>query len=739
MDPLQQTPQDDPSKDPAFVKVAREVARVSASRKDVSPDDINAYVQQELGGKYSGADVQKYLTALKPGQGSPLRNTILNGISPALAAVNAALGNPAARDVARSAGQGLTGNFSDELLGLVPKALGGGEAAKEEMRLRGELFHKANPIADNAANIAGGIASSALLPELKLPGLTRAVGAVPASMLKGGAVGGVLGAASGAGAGEGPQRADNAIMGGGVGAVLGTTIPAVMGIAKYIGNPERRALARLISARDATVYKDPATGKTLRGEAALRAKLNEYTSAGRGSEATVADLSPNLGQTADFVGNNDEESYVKLAKLIGARRADVSDRLLQDVKANTGGAAPADLAGNTDATARAAELTSSKRTWAGGPEGYGGMRTTYPEVPNTKIAQSPDLQDKIALLDQVKAAVGPSPSAPVAAKIAALEAEIARDQIAPEILTHPKVRSALAAAKTEGLIPEVPTPAEVPTLDKMMSLKGRVEDMRDAAFRSGKNNLGFALKDAAQTIDTHLAENIPEYAKVKGEYAMRSGLEDALSKGQEAYRAQDSRGMQEAFDKLSGPQKVEFRRGMVSEVIADLRAGKKLEVFPDIATGGVKGKSPLINDKLKIAFGSKTNFQDFMRRAMAEQDLGKLANAVGNSSTARRLAAASVDPLDVMLQQQSTMLATNVKGMSKSIPVRVLSRLARTQAARNTAQHLAPMLMAQGPGNINAVLARLNNGVGIPPWVSTTAPAVGGMTLPNLFGITRSQ
>ena len=128
--------------DPILAKTVRAYLlmadRAKAQGLQLAPGDFDQAIKTMTKGKYGLSDVNKYISSVDSGVG--LRN------------------------VGRSLFQGGTFNWGDELVGLLPEALGGGKGAEEDMRTREALFHRAHPYIDDAGQIAGGLVPTLLLP-----------------------------------------------------------------------------------------------------------------------------------------------------------------------------------------------------------------------------------------------------------------------------------------------------------------------------------------------------------------------------------------------------------------------------------------------------------------------------------------------------------------------------------------------------------------------------------------------
>jgi len=162
--------------------------------------------------------------------------------------------------------EGITGGWLDEAsggVGALISAMGGGTLEEgyrrgfEGSKGRREGFAKRNPKTSTALELAGGVGSFALLPEVKaaqaLGGAAR-LGRVGARLTDAAATGAAYGGAAGAGYAESPEGLDSrpidvaastvggALTGAGLGAGLGAGGEAVLGGAAAAGRGLRRAV-----------------------------------------------------------------------------------------------------------------------------------------------------------------------------------------------------------------------------------------------------------------------------------------------------------------------------------------------------------------------------------------------------------------------------------------------------------------------------------------------------------------
>lgn len=320
--------------DPILDKVVKQLTQIRtdhpADFRALKKEDIDAFIREETQGKFGLADL-----------------THIDG-----------------RNLGRSAVQGLTMNWGDELLGLA-----GGD--KEGMRTRQDLFHKSHPVVDVGTQVVTGA-----LPFFALPAAKGA--SLLAQMGRGAAIGAGSGAVAGAGAGDNAdERKQGALVGGLLGGGLGAAIPGAAGVLKTVRSPAAVANARLATA----IEKSGGIDK-------VRGTAQDFAANGRGDQVMLGDLSPQLRNAADFAATNSEDVFVPLTQKLAGRQTDASDRLLQDTRGLLGS--------DPHAETQQAALEAARNKWAAGPEGYGGLRDANPTFDTAPLAQAlkhPTIQD----------------------------------------------------------------------------------------------------------------------------------------------------------------------------------------------------------------------------------------------------------------------------------------------------------------------------------------------------------
>lgn len=645
--------------------------------------------------------------------------------------------------------QGATANFADELVGLLPDALGGGEAGAEQLRLRNDMMRREHRVGDFVAQAAGGVGGALALP---FGGAAR--GASLAQKIRAGAkVGAVFGGLNGAGSGE---TLEDRAVGGAVGAVggglVGAAVPRVAAsrpvaavssaMQRLAGHaaelsPVEQGFAKLSGAR-AQVEK---AIENLGGFGAAREANAALAAGGRGAEARLVDLGKPMTDLADFAATNSSKAHTVLSDIVEQRGESSTARVLDDFKA---------AAGDHHAPSRQAELAAETKAWADGPDAYGtrqnglGLHGKNPMVP-LKDAEPLVTQPRIKkLFADAKEIAEIGPDGEDVATRAMNEARKDNPELNAFMAKNPKLNvaslledaDAIAQLEAMGkgpLIAALKAANGAAPFDVVQELHRSLADAASHAFSKRQNFLGFKLKDSAAIVQRTLEETIPGYADIVDKYAERKALETASKLGEEWFNKKaDIVGLNKIVAKLADKPELleEFRRGLASKQIIALQRTDGANA----ATKMMIGKNNLAQQNMnKIVFGNEATYDKFMQQAKAERQLGKLARATGGSQTAGRTAARE-DALGVIGEELQRAGRPSVlrMGMNKA------RQLTVGPVLEKRADELLPFLTEQGDNKIAALLdllertsPRANVGIG------STHAAPGAIT--SLFGRARSQ
>lgn len=670
---LQQPSPAGADRDPSLINAARQLAaakpKAIAAGEDITPEDQEAFIREETQGRYGLRDAARYLSTIDP--------------------------NVTPRNMTRSFLQGALGNWGDEVLSKLPAWLGGGAASEADMRAREEAFARTHPVASGVGTLAGAGSAGLLIPGGAEANIGRAA-------LRGATTGLVGGAAAGAGAGEtSEQRKSGAVIGAATGGALGAAIPAAVGGASLLlRSPANRALARVARALEQSGGADKA-----------KQAASDLAAAGRGDEMMLGDLSDYMRNATDFAATNDGDGSVSvpLAQRVRARQADASDRLLGDVRSGFGG--------DANANARRVSLESSREQWAAGPNGYGGLRDaggSFDLAPLANSLKHPTIQ---SAMKQARLAGDLTSDSPL-------------DQFIQRILAqNPDADpSAIASAAKAGLFGDDVAAAAGKnagrplTFDDVHQLKRTLDGRTSAAFQNGNGALGNSYATIRDAVNDALEQGVPGYKAVNAEYGQRLGLERALSAGEDAWGVQDSRALAQQVAGLSSGELAEFRTGLASKLISQLRGAATNR---DEAAR-LLNASKAMRDKLQTVFGDQPTLDGFMRRVGGEAELAKIRGALGGSQTAKRLQSAGFDPaelgLDAVVHGPAGLVRSALNFAVQNTSGRV---------ARSTAREMGPLLMTQGQADINALIDRVlgQNAIVASPWMTAAPAAAGRMPL----------
>lgn len=483
-------------------------------------------------------------------------------------------------------------------------------------------------------------------------------GSLAAGIAKGAATGAVAGGLTGAGHAEGGfKERTNA-----------AALPAALGMGMGALVPAAVGTGRLALSPAARAERRlaSAVGRS-GGVTALEQRAGEFRNAGKGGEVMLGDLSPHLRAEMDFAANTADDVRVPLEDRVAARHADAAARLGQDAESFLGGA--------PDAEARLGELEGRRIQFANGPDGFEGLRENN----------------------------------------AAIDADQVNQALAP-LLQHPTIQAAWQQAARLRLLPPK-APAGVSSFAELQSLKMRLDSAVGALYKQGLVPDAQQLSRARDAV-VQIAEQFADgYAGVNARYAGMHRLEEAVRRGMSAWGESDSRALVREVGAMAPEELTELRSALASQLLAKLRgAASNRDQAQELMVA-----SRAMQDKLRIVFGDEDTFRAFMERVGMERDMARMRGAYGGSSTARRTAAQTMDPMEMASAAQGGPAAMASVGM----------RAGKTALARNTARQLGPMLMTQGADQIDEFLRRFRLR---PPTVGAGASTVAPMTFGGLFG-----
>lgn len=703
-----------------------------AAGDSLSSDDIDQYLQSESKGKYSLKDItgvsagnlgrsfvqgatSNFADELASGKADP---TELAGIKAGGNAAGAMMGVPYAGDLVSKARE-LTGWLSDKL--------GGSKQVQEDMRLRGNLFHEAQPVMDTGVGMAGGILPFMLAPEAE-------AASVGSSMARGALAGTGAGALAGAGAGEdAASRVSGAAIGGVTGGVLGGVLSGAVSGVKYLNSPERQA-ARALRA-------------TL-GDDDLAPHIADFLSTGKSTHPMLADMTPALRAALKAASAKAGPNVAAdLASTLAERQAGAPARLAADAAAHT-----TSVTGNAPADATTAMMNMNEATgdWAKSNKGYGGLNAQLAAadpngvsaVPNIRFPQEASEADisRLAyfksMLEQ-EAASAAAKGEPAHTSGTPLTDEIARlsnkvganlnptEKTMLDLITKPALAGPLKDAQRAGLITSPFTPSDAPTLTRLIEFKNKIGALaRKSAGQPGGGSLAQDLIKAEQTINSHLASNVPGYSAVADHYGYMKGMAgdnnlpgmtSGVQGGVDLWTSADPAFL-DAMKQMDPSQTYAVRYGLASELAAKLRA----------AEGGQKNMAAAFkngtlahDDVLKVLFGDKDTFNSMMKHV-------DLEDMMAQTKAASPPAPPTNDPGAMTMKAGASGLATSTQFL-KGAALRAMTGAGLQRYEQRAGEAMTNMLQTRGTPAIDALLEQLRNPSALTGGMSNTlAPAAAG-------------
>lgn len=254
------------------------------------------------------------------------------------------------------AAQGLTGNFSDEIMAGLKSGFGLVGDYNEALQHERDILQsgaEAHPVLSTAANVAGSLGS------LAIPGLGE-VGAVArgaglgAKMLAGAKVGAAYGALSGAGGADGGlgDRIQGAATGAGLGAVTGGALPAALAVGRGAVQP----IASAIAARNPSAYAASKIASRVGNMDRVQSKISRAAASGQNMAIAEVggDNARTLLRTAANVPGPGKAAINARVNIGAMGQGDRIKRFVNDSLASPEGAYQAAKATVMDARSRAA-------------------------------------------------------------------------------------------------------------------------------------------------------------------------------------------------------------------------------------------------------------------------------------------------------------------------------------------------------------------------------------------------
>lgn len=576
--------------------------------------------------------------------------------------------------------EGFTANFGDEMVGLLPKALGGGESGKEEMRLRQELAHLDHPVAAPAAEIAGGLASAVigtgLVPEVA--GSARVANA----LVTGAEAGGVYGGVAGAGAGE---TAQERLSGGASGAFTGMIAGGALGAGGA-------ALMELTPAA-AVLRKHLKAIEESGGMQALRTKLDEFAgaNAGRSSLITAADLSPYMGRNLREAAKRDLQTNVNAKDILTRRQSSIDERMITDIENKS--------VGLPDAEKLAKALKDEKFEWS---------NTAYDKLRDLKVEFTPEDINKFVDTPTVAHALQLAKLADDMSTGGPLQQLMERVQMGSR---SPADMKALEQAVNKQ---KINAPARPITFNDLQALQRTLDGKAGKAFADRNVPLGRAYKEVRQQVLDAIENKVPEFKAVQAEFAAKSRLQNMVQQGMDTWGAKGTRELARDISMLPEKDAEIFRYSMASKLVDQIRDN------PSATIRKLWYPSQSMKEKLRTIFGD--NFDHYMNQLGVERDMGATLEAISN-----------VPPGEPPNPVGS--IAHSMIYGPKYAAFNVVGKLFGHPHAKRVSSQMGTDLLTQGSHNVERLLQRLEEPVSL--FHSRRAGALGGRAAPyvnSLFG-----
>lgn len=556
--------------------------------------------------------------------------------APAAKAPPLALGD--GQGLLRQFAQGASFGFDDELAGAVSAATGGDYAsARDAYRRERDQYADANPGKSFVANMAGGLATgiggggvlAATRPGQAAISAYRA--ATPAARFAANVgTGAIGGAVAGLGnADEGSRLAGlgtGAVVGGATGALVQPVAAVSKKIVDTLAPPVRWASDRLRMGPEQQFARKLAEQAERDGMSPLDVarRLREL-----GPDSMLADVGDNVRGMA--------EGY---ALLPGQAKRAANQAIMDRAKKNSGRVVDSlmDSLSVDDINFDAQRLAIHESMREVG-KGYSQVFDAA-DVPIdgnlAKLMQGPTMKSALAS----------------AKRIAADDVALGE---ADEVLVRQLVGFDSVPAKTDAVGMLAEGPQSIPRYESKPTLRvwDYVKRGLDSIINDGTDPITGKLTSQARQAGemkrkllTTIDAAVPDYKKVRSQYADQYSLETALKLGR-AFASKDSEVTARFLAEMSEPEKAMFRAG-AARALRD-----KVMSAPE--TGDAYKRifnSPLMQERLKAVFPDEAAFNKFAKDMQREAAFSQTkAQILGNSRTAAREALrddAGIDPGVIM-------------------------------------------------------------------------------------------
>lgn len=562
---------------------------------------------------------------------------------------------------ARSALQGLTFGYGDEIVGAGQAMLSGTpyETARDFEKERLNRGREAYPWLTTAAEMGGAIMPSMMLGYGALPNAGNAA----QRMAVGAGIGGAEGTVYGAGSADPGNRAQGALYGGGLGMGVGAAIPAMTSIGKtFVGRPVATALGvgNAGRGRQAVARALDASGKTGNDIAEYLARADAM-----GQPAVAADAMGVEGQRAlAGAARQPGPGRTAAADFLNQRQVDQGDRVAGILRDAFGMDSYTPMSGGPQTAMAREEATRAARGAAWAINDAAAQAAAGPVNLNSTLGKIDELLRRDPILDGTRDALS---EGALGRKLTALRRQLGTDGL--QRIDYDAVRNIRTDLRT------------------MMDVNPRTA----AQLRPVYEELTRALDEAS-----------PKFSTANSLYAAGSREADAIPTGAALNRpGTRSADVSTLFNRMSPSERVAARIGYGDSLLGKV----------ENSAGGVNTARPFTSGRMS---GNIDAMADDPRRTLdalaRENDMFETRNAItGGSKTSDNLAdAAAANGQDVALI--ANVAAGNTPGAARDIINRVVGGL----AGRNekTREEIVRLLLARDPQTLNQAYQAVTNGGG---------------------------
>lgn len=594
-----------------------------------------------------------------------------------------------ARDLGRSAAQGLTMEFADELAGVGAALVPGGRGyreARDELRANDARFSREHPRANLAARIGGGLAT-AVIPAT---GLARGAQTLGQTAMRGAGLGAAYGGIAGLGAGEGGVREQAASTGQGAlaGYAFGAAAPvvstAVGRTARNVGGAMMNVLGRRA---DPSKVADEALRRTLerarRSTADVRAALAASREAAPDAGVTIADAAGEPGRRMARGASAFPTEGAEIGQEVMGNR-DLGRQMRLE-----GGLTRATGQQRTDLPSLLEELEARFR-----PEAQRRYDAAYAALDNTSTGALGAIDDPVinTLLDTPE--IGEIWEAALSTYNAQRQLLRAAGSDIPELVPIVERVNTPAGVQWQrtGALPDTRT------LDFLKRGMDAYVDRRMTPGQSMNKPLGHAMSQVRDRLLERLDEINPLYRDARAFY--RGGLDAnrALEAGRTAlHKSRDE--IAKELREMGEHERNVYRLAAQDALRQEMRQ-------PGGSTRLMNPKNQELRERLRMIFASDEEYQSFMRMLGVEANMARTERMVTGGSPTSRIDAEKDDILHSGMAEFAMDVGRG--GVQNTILARIARVLHGAPNMEEVADQIARMLMEVDPAQQAMILQRLD-------------------------------